>query len=621
MVNGEHGYPRPQLERAEWFSLNGEWEFALDPDAEWQLPEDVPWNARIRVPFSPETPASGVANAGFYRAVWYRRRFRAPELHPAERLVVHFCAVDYSARVWINGHVAADHEGGYTPFEADATEYLIEGEQTIVVQACDDPFDLSKPRGKQDWQLHPHSIWYYRTTGIWQSVWMERVPETSIGQIRWTPNVERWEIGFEAWLSGKRRDDLKLNVKLYAGDTMLADDTYAVVAHEVHRRVALSDPGIDDYRNELLWSPATPTLIYAELKLFDDRGALVDSARSYTALRSIGAQGDKFVLNGRPYQLRMVLDQGYWPETGLTAPDDEAFKRDVELAKAMGFNGVRKHQKIESPRFLYWADVLGLLVWEEMPSAYRFTRISIERLTREWTDAIARDASHPSIVAWVPFNESWGVPDLPDSPAQRHYVQALYHLTKTLDPSRPVVGNDGWEVVATDIIGIHDYDDDPERLAKRYLIEDIPRLFKRERPAGRLLLLEGAAHEQPIMLTEFGGIAFSRDATHTWGYSRGESEEDFTNRYVRLLTTVRALPVLAGFCYTQFADTYQEANGLLYADRTPKIPIEHIALATRGPRSKKDHQIEWQWRERLMNHQRQQYVIPNEDRQTAHDPR
>ena len=224
---------------------------------------------------------------------------------------------------------------------------------------------------------------------------------------------------------------------------------------------------------------------------------------------------------------RMVLDQGYWPDTGITAPDDDAYRRDVELQKAMGFNGARKHQKIESPRYLYWADTLGLLVWEEMPSAYRFTRTSIERLTREWTDVIARDASHPCIIAWVPFNESWGVPDLPDSPAQRHYVQALYHLTKTLDPSRPVIGNDGWESVATDIIGIHDYDDQPERIAKRYLVDEIPRLFKRERPGGRLLLLQGEVQDQPIMLTEFGGIAFSRDTAHTWGYSRGETRGGF----------------------------------------------------------------------------------------------
>jgi len=621
-LSGLHGYPRPQLERAEWFDLDGEWEFSLDPDAVWRLPTEPDWKHRIKVPFSPETAASGIGDTGFYRSCWYRRHFEAPALRAGERLILHFCAVDYSARVWVNGHLATEHVGGYTPFSTDITEHLnAANPQTLEVCADDDPADLSKPRGKQDWQLLPHSIWYPRTTGIWQPVWMERVSSTHLGQVRWTPNVERWELGFEAWLGGERRDDLRLNVKLYGGDTLLADDTYAVVANEVHRRIALSDPGIDDYRNELLWSPATPTLIHAELKLMRADGELLDSARSYTALRSIGAQGDKFVLNGRPYQLRMVLDQGYWPDTGITAPDDDAYRRDVELQKAMGFNGARKHQKIESPRYLYWADTLGLLVWEEMPSAYRFTRTSIERLTREWTEVIARDVSHPCIIAWVPFNESWGVPDLPDSPAQRHYVQALYHLTKTLDPSRPVIGNDGWESVATDIIGIHDYDDQPERIAKRYMLDEIPRLFKRERPGGRLLLLQGEVQEQPIVLTEFGGIAFSRDHAHTWGYSRGETEEDFAKRYLHLLKVVRTLPVLAGFCYTQFADTYQEANGLLYADRTPKFPIEHIALATRGPRSKRDFQIEWEWRERLMNHQRQQYVIPNEDHHTAHDPR
>lgn len=620
-MNGLHGYPRPQLERAEWYSLDGEWEFSLDPEAAHRLPEGTSWDSRIIVPFSPETAASGIGNTGFFRGCWYRRQFEMAPANTGERVLLHFGAVDSSARVWVNGNVVVEHEGGYTPFSADITEVLEPGgTQSIVVFAEDDPSDLSKPRGKQDWQLDPHSIWYPRTSGIWQTVWLERVPATYLGHIRWTPNVERWEIGFEAWLEGVRREGLRLNVKLYAGDTMLADDTYAVVAGEVHRRIALSDPGIDDYRNELLWSPATPTIIFAELKLWGGRGELVDTARSYTALRSIGAQGDKFVLNGRPYQLRMVLDQGCWPESGLTAPDDDAYRNDVELAKAMGFNGVRKHQKIESPRYLYWADILGLLVWEEMPSAYRFTKTSIERLTRQWSEVISRDASHPSIIAWVPFNESWGVPDLPDSPAQRHYVQALYHLTKTLDPSRPVIGNDGWESVATDIIGIHDYDDEPDRIAKRYGTEEIPRLFKRERPGGRLLMLEGQVQEQPIMLTEFGGIAFSRD-TGTWGYSRTDTEEDFAKRYLHLLRVVRSLPILAGFCYTQFADTYQEANGLLYADRTPKIPIENIALATRGPRTKRDYQLEFEWRERLMNHQRQQYVVPVEDHQTANDPR
>jgi hypothetical protein len=281
----------------------------------------------------------------------------------------------------------------------------------------------------------------------------------------------------------------------------------------------------------------------------------------------------------------MVLDQGYWPDGGLTAPDDLALRRDVELVKAMGFNGVRKHQKIEEPRYLYWADTLGLAVWEEMPSAYRFTVRTVERVSREWCAVIARDFSHPCIVAWVPVNESWGVPNLPDNPRERHYVQALYHLTKTVDSTRPVVGNDGWESIATDIIGIHDYDDQPERIARRYRADEVlPRLFKRERPGGRMLVLEGDKHaDQPLMLTEFGGIALAAADGATWGYAVSKDAAEFGGRYERLLSVVRSLGLLSGFCYTQFADTYQEANGLLYADRTPKIPLGQLRAATAGP--------------------------------------
>ncbi len=578
-----HGYPRPQLERKEWRSLNGEWDFAIDPEAVWRHPNDVKWAGSIVVPFSPETSASGIGNNGFYRAVWYRRTVELPPIKAGKRVLLHFGAVDYKTTVWINGCEAAIHEGGYTPFTVDLSPFTKNNKIVIAVRAFDDPADLSQPRGKQDWQLEPHSIWYPRTTGIWQTVWIETVPSTWIDRIRWTPNLERWELGIEAWLAGARREGLKLGVKLRAGGTLLADDTYGVVAGEVHRRIALSDPGIDDYRNGLLWNPASPTLIDVQVKLWADRGDLLDEVASYTALRSIKVETDRMVLNGRPYLLRMALDQGYWPETGLTAPDDDALRKDVELAKAMGFNGVRKHQKIEDPRYLYWADKLGLLVWEEMPSAYRFTDRSIHRVSREWIAAIERDTSHPCIIAWVPINESWGVPNLPTSAAERHYVQGLYHLTKTLDPTRPVIGNDGWESVATDIIGIHDYDNNPERIARRYRADEVlPRLFKRERPGGRLLVLEGdRPHEQPVMLTEFGGITLSKEE-HTWGYSRAPSAGAFETKYTELLIAVNSLGLLAGFCYTQFADTYQEANGLLYADRTPKFPLSRIACATLG---------------------------------------
>jgi beta-galactosidase/beta-glucuronidase len=581
------GYPRPQLRRAHWWSLNGAWEFQIDADMELGHPEQVDWASTIVVPFSPETQQSGIADTGLYRACWYRRFFSSPSLDEQQRLILHFGAVDYQATVWLNGALLGRHEGGYAPFWFDVTDSLDRDslEQELVVRVEDDPTDLEKPRGKQDWQLHPHSIWYPRTTGIWQTVWLERVPAMRLTQLTWIANVERWEIGLDASITAPPGSKLRLGVKLWVDDLVLAHDHYLVVAGEVHRRIALSDPGIDDFRNELLWSPATPRLLEAELELTNMQGQRLDCVRSYTALRTIAAHRDRLLLNGRPYALRMVLSQGYWPETGLTAPSDAALRREVELIKAMGFNGVRVHQKIEAPRFLYWADRLGLLVWEEMPSAYRFSKRSVERLTEQWMEILERDVSHPCIMAWVPFNESWGVPNLPDSAPERNYVRALYYLTKTHDPTRPVIGNDGWESVATDIIGIHDYDSSHERMARRYWAHEVlPKLFKRERPGGRALLLEGhSRREHPIVLSEFGGISLSNEPG-SWGYTRVENAQAFREAFEQLLNVVRKLEALSGFCYTQLCDTYQETNGLLRADRTPKLPLDVIRRAVWGDR-------------------------------------
>lgn len=581
----ESAYPRPQLQRPHWTSLNGTWKFAYDDEGQYTRPGDIAiWSQHIEVPFAPESIRSGIHDTGFHPNCWYEREF---EVRPdGNRVLLHFGAVDYRARVWVNGQFMIDHEGGHTPFSADITSVLhSDGLQTVTVWAEDDPHDLAKPRGKQDWQREPHSIWYPRTSGIWQTVWLETVPQTYINRVKWTPHFERWEIGFEGFVTGQLQKEMQLKLRLTAGNQLLVNDTYEVLNGEIHRRIALSDPGIDDYRNELLWRPEKPTLIDARIQLWC-QGELVDEVTSYTAMRTVSIQRDRFMLNGQPYYLRLVLDQGYWEDTLMTAPSDDALRRDVELVKQMGFNGVRKHQKIEDPRFLYWADVLGLMVWEEMPSAYRFTPKAVERLTKEWTEVIERDASHPCIVVWVPFNESWGVPDLTATPAHRHLVQALYHLTKTLDPTRPVIGNDGWESTSTDILAIHDYDTKPHSLAKRYGPEvKLADLFDRQRPGGRVLTLDGYPHQgQPIMLTEFGGIAYTKpeEQTHTWGYARSHDASDFQLQYAALLQSVNRVEMFSGFCYTQLTDTFQEANGLLYIDRTPKFPIEAIASATLG---------------------------------------
>jgi hypothetical protein len=585
--NSVENFPRKQMVRNRWMSLNGSWDFSFDDNQKWRSPKDVQnWDDKIQVPFCPESQASGIGNTGFHPRCWYQKKFSI-ERGTQKRYLLHFGAVDYEAQVWLNGNFLGCHAGGYTPFSFDITDWLVEGEQLLQVCAEDDPHDLAKPRGKQDWQLEPHQIWYPRTTGIWQTVWVEEVPEVYIDRLRWTPLLERFEIGCEAFVKGISHQNMRLRVRLSAGGKLLADDTYQVISKEVHRRIALSDPGIDDFRNELLWSPEKPTLIDAEIELIEG-DQVVDRIQSYTALRSVKVQRGRFLLNGRPYYLRMVLNQGYWTESLMTPPSPDALKKDIELMKQSGFNGVRMHQKIEDPDFLYWADRMGLLVWGEMPSAYRFTHESVERLMKEWTEVIDRDSNHPSLCVWVPFNESWGVPDLAEQEAHQNCVQAMYHLTRTLDLTRPVIGNDGWESTATDILGIHDYDDQPERLLYKYRAEgSMNDVLSRRWPGGRVLTVEGYPHAgQPIMLTEFGGIACcvteGEGESRTWGYSVCRTGDDLQRRYEKLLDAVHRIEIFSGFCYTQFTDTYQEANGLFTMDRRPKFSLTAMARATRN---------------------------------------
>jgi beta-galactosidase/beta-glucuronidase len=569
-------YPRPQFQREDWCSLDGTWRFAATSATD---PNQVAWDQEIRVPFAPEAPLSGVADEGYHPVVWYQREVEVPADWEGRRIVLHFGAVDYAARVWLNGRLVATHEGGHTPFHADVTEALRAGTQTLTVRAADDPHDMRKPRGKQDWLPRPHGIWYPRTSGIWQSVWLEPVHPQHLAQVRFTPDVPGFTIATEARFSGHVEGTLAVEVR--RGDELLVADRWSVGGTSVGRTVRLPDPGIDDARRAYLWSPEHPTLLDVRLSLEVD-GVVVDEVTSYTALRSVEARDGFFQLNGRPYILRLVLDQGYWQDGLLTAPDAEALKRDVVLTKAMGFNGARKHQKIEDPRYLYWADTLGLLVWEELPSAYGFGPETVMRLTREWMEAIDRDYNHPSIVAWVAFNESWGVPDLPRVAAQRHAVAALYHLAGALDGTRLVIGNDGWEHVVTDLLTVHDYSRDPAVLAERYGSSEASRsTLLRTLEHGRPLLLDAAIDRgQPIVLSEFGGIRYHPDADG-WGYQQADTPASLLATYAAMIAAM-PLGAVAGFCYTQFCDTFQEQNGLLFADRRPKVPLASLEAATRG---------------------------------------
>jgi hypothetical protein len=587
-------HPRPQLRRERWIDLCGQWGFAFD-DADEGLAErwferEEPFDREISVPFAPESKLSGVHETGFHPVVWYRREVQVDDADRRDRLVIHFGAVDYKATVWVNGRMAVEHAGGQTAFSADISPLLVPGEtQVVIVRAEDEPRDLQQPRGKQYWEEKPGYIWYHRTTGIWQTVWLEPVPKIAIAELRWTPDVDRF--GAELILRLDRRPpaDWRVLVRL-TGDRparTLIDDTYLLSGRELRRDILLdiNDAAIRR-RRTLLWAPEHPNLIEAVIELIDGDGTIVDRVESYFGLRRIEARDGRFLINGIPTFLRLVLAQNYWPDSHLTAPDADALRREVELAQSLGFNGVRIHQKMEDPRFLYWCDRLGMLVWSEAANAYVYSDRAAEMLIREWLEAVRRDYNHPSIITWVPLNESWGVPDLDRSAQQRDFVRALYHLTRALDATRPVIGNDGWQHAVGDVFGVHDYAPNGGTLRERYADrQTIARTFREVRPHHHPLLSEDVEIEdQPIVISEFGGLGFVPQASEDWfGYGQFANPDELLTRYEELVDALLSSTALAGFCYTQLTDTSQETNGLLTVNREPKFDLERLRAINSRP--------------------------------------
>ncbi|GAA3581055.1 glycoside hydrolase family 2 TIM barrel-domain containing protein [Amycolatopsis ultiminotia] len=583
-------HPRPQLVREHWTDLCGQWGFGYDDADEgrdghwWRQP--AAFGRTITVPYPPESSASGIGDRGEHPILWYRKEFRIAA-EPGERVLLHFGAVDYRATVWVNDQVVVTHEGGHVGFHADITPALraVGEDQVVVVRAEDEPRDPAQPRGKQHSDEAPSDIWYHRTSGIWQPVWLETVPARHVESLRWTPDVTGGSVALRLRARAKRDDTLAVRVVLRLGEETLADSTFRLPeGGELTERIAI--PAARDSRRagRLLWSPEHPALIDAEITLLGE-GAEIDRVRSYFGFREVGTGDGHFLLNGRPYFLRMVLEQGFWPETHLAAPDGEALRKEVELIISLGFNGVRIHQKVEDPRFLYWCDRLGLAVWGEMPSSFAFSPTAIDRFTREWTEALERDAGHPSIVTWVPLNESWGVSEVATREDQQHYAAALYRLTRALDPSRPVISNDGWEHVGSDIWTVHDYAPAGEVLRQRYAdpaaIEDVLRTV---RPGGRRIHVGGEPRAgQPIMLSEYGGVSYAPEAELWYGYSTARSAAELVERYRDLTTALLDCAAVAGFCYTQLTDTGQETNGLLTAAREPKADPAVLREITMRP--------------------------------------
>jgi len=588
--DGRH--PRPQLVRQDWVDLTGRWAFAYDDDdrgivEDWPQQPQLPLT--IVVPFPPESEASGVADTGFHRVLWYHRVLSAEQIReaghrPGRRLMLRFGAVDYRAQVWVNGRQVGTHEGGHTPFAVDITDAVdAEGGSDLVLRVEDDPQDVAQPRGKQDWREHPHVIWYHRTSGIWQPVWLESVPALAVEWLHWRADLVNARVHARIGLSEAPHDAAEVEVELRYDGSVLARGSAVTTTSELEVVLSVTRQSNGQAYEELLWSPEHPRLIDATVAVRAGDGG-TDIVSSYLGLRSAAVDRRLFLLNDRPCYVRSVLNQGYWPQSHLAAPSSDALRDEVQLIKDLGFNATRLHQKFEDPRFLYWADRLGLMVWSEAPATFTFTTTAVQRTVREWLEVVHRDFSHPSIVTWVPLNESWGVQHIAHDSRKLHFARSLVDLTKALDPTRPVVSNDGWEQVDTDIVAIHDYEGDGDTMRARYRDRAaIDEMIRGIGPAGRRLVLEGDVTDKPVMLTEFGGVSFDVHRTaDAWGYTDASSPDDFRERISALMSAVHASRALAGYCYTQLVDTLQETNGLVGADRVPKLPVAEIHAIMTG---------------------------------------
>lgn len=562
-------YPRPQFVRSGWINLNGEWDFSFDSPL---------FDKKILVPFVYQSKKSGIGRTEGHDEVWYKRSIVLDNTK-TKKTLLHFGAVDYRCEVRVNGAPAGVHEGGHISFTMDISNQAKDGENEITVRVWDGTSDLEIPRGKQYWKDTSEGIFYTRSTGIWQTVWIEQVEPVYLRKVYITPDLDKTSVEFSYEIEGA--DNCVLSAAVSMKGAALVETSVKTTNRHGSFTVLIDQRTLKNwnFQEDLAWSPENPRLFDVRFSLTYNNKA-VDEVDSYFGMRKVSIENGIFMLNNRPYYQKLLLDQGYWPDSLLTAPEDDAFAVDIQLAKEMGFNGVRKHQKIEDPRFMHLADTMGFLVWGEIAAAYVYSREYVRRITDEWIDEINRDYNHPSIVVWTPINESWGVFNIKDSSLQQAHSAAMVHLTKSLDSTRPVISNDGWEHTCTDILTIHDYESRYEVIKKRYSSMENILDFA---PGGRLLFAHGWKHEgQPVMVTEFGGISYRKGEQEGWGYSNAVSDEDFVRRYHDVVAPLLQSPLVQGFCYTELTDVEQEINGLYTADRKPKADPATIAQINRG---------------------------------------
>ncbi|MBQ7545758.1 MAG: beta-galactosidase [Clostridia bacterium] len=549
-------YPNPQFERADWINLNGTWAFETDPGRSGEARKVYAAEklaGEILVPFCPESKLSGVGHTDFMPAVWYRRTVEIPADKLAGRVFLHFGAVDYRAVVYVNGACVGEHKGGYVHFSFDVTGHVHAGENVIAVYAEDDARDGLIPSGKQCFAYASQGCHYTRTTGIWQTVWLEFTPKAYIKSVKLYPDAANGSVQFTAEVCGAGT----FRAEAFFDGTPVGSAQSVSSGETVCGTIALSQVH--------LWDVGQGNLYDLTLRFGDD------TVKSYFGLRSVGLDDKRFLLNGRSVFMRLVLDQGFYPDGIYTARDEDALVRDIELSLAAGFNGARLHEKVFEPRFLYHCDRMGYLVWGEYPNwglDYSDPRAAAAVIP-EWLEAVGRDFNHPAIIGWCPFNETW---DYDGRIQWNELLRMVYRVTKAVDPTRPCIDTSGNFHVETDIYDTHDYEQSVDVFTARYQkLTDENELFDLHHDHGDAQIWCG----EPVFISEYGGIRWAGEDAAGWGYGEApKTEEEYKQRYKGLTDVLLDNPRMCGFCYTQLYDVEQELNGLYTYDREPKFNMD-----------------------------------------------
>ena len=556
-------HPNPQFYRPSWINLNGEWEFEYDfgtSGYDRKLYNADSFSGKINVPFCPESKLSGLENKDFLNCVWYKRSFELPDDWEGGHTLVHFGAVDYFSRIFVNKKEVGTHIGGYTSFTFDITEYVSAGKNEIIVMAQDNNRTAKQPCGKQSHVYDSVGCDYTRTTGIWQTVWLEHTPESYIKSFKFYPDIQNKKLSFSCVVCGA--GTLKLSTSFdgrYTGECEVYADN-----GEVFGEVALSELQ--------LWEVGHGRLYKAVLSFGED------SVESYFGMREVKISGNKVLINGKSVFQRLVLDQGFYPDGIYTAPTAKDLKKDILLSLDAGFNGARLHEKVFEPLFLYYCDQLGYIVWGEYPNwgmDYSEPSLLADYIS-QWEESVSRDFNHPSIVGWCPFNETW---NYKRKPQWDPLISTVYHLTKSWDSTRPCIDTSGNFHTETDIYDVHDYIQEPEEFAGHYSKITEGENFEGIDPeiAARQSYQDKKYYGKPFMVSEYGGICKSVDDAAGWGYgTTPETDEEFIERYRGLTKALLENPAIFGFCYTQLYDIEQEINGLYTYSRSPKLDMKII---------------------------------------------